>query len=70
MFHSIFASIEHWSLDYTVATNHYIAVTTWDLFCYLPWIVSTAFYGNIQRLKVGIDAVSYTHLTLPTIYSV
>ena len=25
---------------------------------------------NLERIVVGIQAVSYTHLTLPTIYSV
>ena len=28
------------------------------------------YYGPSGELVVGIDAVSYTHLTLPTIYSV
>ena len=33
-------------------------------------VVRTIAMGSSEGLRRGIDAVSYTHLTLPTIYSV
>ena len=35
-----------------------------------PWVAMTAFGIPFQEVRVLLDPVSYTHLTLPTIYSV
>ena len=54
--------------DYSQKTSTGIAVTSFDLKFYDMQLYTVV--GVATVLTHGIDAVSYTHLTLPTIYSV
>ena len=47
----------------TLDKQQYSVTTTWNMF-------GQRWYINVYSLSGGLVAVSYTHLTLPTIYSV
>jgi len=61
--HGFLLTAEDGILGYTIAANHYMTVAAWDLLCDLPcvaffWIACTAFYGDVQRLKVSIECTA------------
>jgi len=65
VFHGLLLTVEDGILGYTVTASHYITVAAWDLLCDVLlffWIVCTAFYGDVQRLEVGIYDVWHAHL--------